>query len=124
MFYADLVVSLEGTNNYPTMQQRLRHHLFQVGHAHDVELGREREGQWEPVALAALAVSGQRVAQGASADAQAAVGDQDNLQAPGTRHTIPAAPGTPTPTHRRSLPAPTGLPPPSWAKEKLKIEPS
>ncbi|KAI1235251.1 hypothetical protein IHE44_0002891 [Lamprotornis superbus] len=54
-----------------------------VGHAHDIELGREREGQWEPVAFAALAVSGQGVAQGASADAQAAVGDQDNLQGPG-----------------------------------------
>lgn len=67
------------------MQQRIRHHLFQVGHAHDIELGREREGQREPVAFAALAVRGQGVAQGASADAQAAVGDQDNLQGAGTR---------------------------------------
>lgn len=79
MFCAELVVSSEKTNTY-AMQERIRHHLFQVGHAHDVELGREREGQWEPVAVAALAVGGQGVAQGAPADAQAAVGDQDNLR--------------------------------------------
>lgn len=117
MFCADLVVSSEKTNNYP-MQQRIRHHLFQVGHAHDIELGWEREGQWEPVAVAALAVGGQGVAQGASANAQAAVGDQDNLQGPGRGQTLPAA-GAPEHTHTagaflqhlllRKSPTPAGI---------------
>lgn len=119
MFCADPAVSSDKTNSYP-VQHRIKHHLLQVGHAHDVELGREREGQWEPVAVAALAVGGQGVAQGAPADAQAAVGDQDNLRGPGTvRHcqlhrapcgSLPAAPA-PTQT-----PYPSGFPPPSWAK--------
>lgn len=63
-----------------TIRQPRKTHLLQIGHAHDIQFGWKRKRQREPVAFAPLAESCQGVAERASANAQAAIRDKDNLK--------------------------------------------